>query len=479
VIYVRMSLDKTGDGAGIERQEEACRALALARGWQVAEVVSDVISATKVRAADRPGWGRVLAMIEADEVDVVIAWHLDRVCRSTRDLLDLIDYHLLPHNVAIATATGDIDLTTDVGRMVAKILAAVAEAEVERKAARQVLANEQRAVAGKPMWVRRPFGYNKPDHVGGEPTVNEAEAAVIRQAYTDLLRGKSLSAITRDFDASGLPTTIGNESWSLPTVRTILRSPRNAGLASYYGEVVADAAWPAIVEEATWKAAERLLSAPERHTGAGPLSNLLSGIAVCDVCESGVKVGWRGRKGEEGSYSYYTCAAQGHATLPVEWLDGYVLRQVVARAGDLDQTSFVPQDVPDLAPLREEAAKVREQMATLGEDYAEERITRATMLAATTRLRGRLAELERQEAQATRVGVWDYVDIEHLYEEFDGLPLDHQRAIVRAAFSRIGIKSRGRGRVLPRGEHVALRWTPEWTKKRAPITREPKGKVAV
>ncbi|MBC7603903.1 MAG: recombinase family protein, partial [Ramlibacter sp.] len=63
---------------------------------------------------------------------------LHRYCaRMTRSMLDLEALILLAEakGVGIATATGDIDLTTDVGRMVARILAAVARAEGGRKAA--------------------------------------------------------------------------------------------------------------------------------------------------------------------------------------------------------------------------------------------------------------------------------------------------------------------------------------------------------
>jgi site-specific DNA recombinase len=136
VLYLRMSMDRTGVGAGLERQEQACRALALARGWEVIDVVDDTISATTSRLADRPGWKRVVQAIQAGKADLIVAWHLDRVTRSIRDLEFLIDL-ALERGIGLATATGDIDLTTDVGRMVARILAAVASAEIERKAERQ------------------------------------------------------------------------------------------------------------------------------------------------------------------------------------------------------------------------------------------------------------------------------------------------------------------------------------------------------
>lgn len=117
VIYTRVSLDRTGQGASNERQEAKCRALAELRDWEVVAVEAD-ISKSAYSGVERPAWKRVLKMIREDEVDIVIAWHIDRMTHSMTDLEELI---LLAeeHNVGVATATGDIDLTTDVGRMVA------------------------------------------------------------------------------------------------------------------------------------------------------------------------------------------------------------------------------------------------------------------------------------------------------------------------------------------------------------------------
>ncbi|MCW2529605.1 MAG: recombinase [Pseudonocardiales bacterium] len=456
IVYTRMSLDKTGEGAGIERQTEACSALALARGWDVIEVVEDTISATKVKMTDRPGWSRVLGMIQRNEVDVIVAWHLDRVTRSSRDLLDLIDL-AVAHNVAIATATGDIDLSNETGRLVSKILGAVAEAEGERKAARQVLANEQRATAGRPMWVRRPFGYEL------DGSLRAVEADLVRQAYTDVLNGKSLSQVTREWDASGCAPHSA-KTWGIASVRTILRSARNAGLSTYYGDVVGDATWTAIVDESTWRAAERFLTDPSRHTGGpGRTENLLTltGVTVCHVCGSDMRIQWRGLKGAEGSYAIYQCQ-KGCSSMPVDWLDSRILIELTRQAAKLDISALTATDTPDLARLRAEAAELHERMAVLAEDFADGVINRATMLAGTQRGQARLTEVETEIAKAGRVGIWEYVDVEHLFEEFDGYPLEVQRGVIKAVFSKIEIKPRGRGRVAPKREHIILHWSPEW-----------------
>ena len=89
------------------------------------------------------------------------------------------------------TANGDADLSTDGGRMYARIKAAVARAEVERKGARQSRAHIQRARQGRPPKGVRPLGYA----TSGELIPHEAEA--VRSIYAAFLRGDSLNGIAR------------------------------------------------------------------------------------------------------------------------------------------------------------------------------------------------------------------------------------------------------------------------------------------
>ena len=115
-------LSLTGEASSVERQLVANRNHSAAKGYEVVgESVDNSISA--YGGKDRPGWNQVLRAVEAGSCDVVVAWHLDRMTRSMTDLEHLIVL-AEKHRIGIATVTGDIDLTTDVGRMVARILAA-------------------------------------------------------------------------------------------------------------------------------------------------------------------------------------------------------------------------------------------------------------------------------------------------------------------------------------------------------------------
>ena len=91
----------------------------------------------------------MLADIRDGRIDAVVAWDLDRLYRQPRELEDLIDLADQKH-LALATVGGEADLSTDNGRLFARIKGAVAKREIDRKCARQKRANQQRAEAGTP-----------------------------------------------------------------------------------------------------------------------------------------------------------------------------------------------------------------------------------------------------------------------------------------------------------------------------------------
>lgn len=439
VIYVRQSLDRTGEMAGVTRQEEACRGLATARGWDVVRVCMDnSISASNGKA--RPGWEQVLGMISDGSVDVVIAWHLDRMTRTMTDLERLI---LLSQDsgVGIATATGDIDLTTDTGRMVARILAAVARQEVERKGARQKLAAEQRATMGKSWWVSRPFGFE----MDGTHRADEAES--LQQAYRDLLAGSTLVGIAGRWNADGHITNYGNP-WLSHTVRPVLLNARNAGISTYKGEEVGKGNWEPMVSEDVWRAVVHLLREPTRYSGGGGKpQGLLTGLATCGKCGATVRLGWKGKKDEAGSFRRYVCGRAGHVSMPQDYVDGVLFQRLLFDAGKswTADTRYVRED-SDVAGLVAEEQALTVRMDGLAAGFADGVLTQSQLTTGTERIRTRLSEVTTALAEAGRDSVdWIADDWEYMSQEFDAMDVDKQRALVFRLVDSVVLRPRGRG----------------------------------
>lgn len=83
-----------------------------------------------------------------------MCWDTDRLTRQLRELADLIDL-----GAPIGTVSGELDLSSSSGRLVATILGGVAHQEVEHKAERITAQIRQRARSGLPTTRKRPFGW--------------------------------------------------------------------------------------------------------------------------------------------------------------------------------------------------------------------------------------------------------------------------------------------------------------------------------
>jgi DNA invertase Pin-like site-specific DNA recombinase len=434
LVYVRASLDLTGEGLSVMRQQEACEKLIDLRGWQKVHVVVEN-SVSAYGKKNRPGYQEALAMMERGEIDVVVAWHLDRLTRNMSDLEELIRVSE-KYNVGIATASGDIDLTTDVGRMVARILAAVARAEVERKAARQALANAQRAQSGKP-WSggARPFGYTK-----DQMHVVEAEALAIKKAAADVLAGKALRQVAKEWDEQGLESSRAHDmntkqGWSGRGVRFLLCSPRYAGIRTYKGEEVGPGQWPAILDLETHLALRRLLLDPARLThdhrkGRTP-ANLLTGIAHCGVCEETIKAA-SNRTGLT-----YMCKPHGHVAPDRVKADAAMRAAVIGLLSSPEAVRSLTRGAEEAGGEAEaEIDALRQRLEGIEESYAEGLISKDRYKEMARKIK---AKMEAQEGEVLRgvVGtVLDGFDIgsDKVEREWDSRDLMSQRRIIEALF---------------------------------------------
>lgn len=464
VIYARVSRDDTGEGRSTQRQILSCRQLAELRGWEVVAVRED-ISIGAYDGKERPAWTETLKLVANGEVDIILSWHLDRITRSTAELEELILF-AEHHGIGIATVTGDIDLTTDVGQMVARILAAVARAEVQRKAARQRLAYEQRRKEGLPSHAGgvRPFGYAD-DHL----TVVPKEAKAIREAARDALRGISLATIAKRWTEAGLVSsrsTIARKDGKKPTtgwtpvgVKGVLVNPRHAGMVTYMGVESGVGDWEAILDRETHLALKLKLEDPSRNRGTNKKgrtpTTLQTGITRCSVCDRTVKgAAPKGRR-------TYTCP-DGHVATDRDQADQWVHANMIAT---LESPAIlkvlVPSEVEGVDGARAEHSELLERLDTLGRMFARGKLSEAQLDAGTEEIREQLTELEQVLASAAGGGLLDGLDVgtELVADQWLALPLERQRVILDALMTiELVPTGRGRGSIdrVPIGEQVRV-----------------------
>jgi DNA invertase Pin-like site-specific DNA recombinase len=431
VIYARISKDRTGAGVGVGKQEDDCRELAARLGLDVVAVRTDNdLTAFKgaSRSKTRPGYNNLLDDVRSRRADAVLAWHTDRLHRDNTELEGYIGACGEGRD-GIPTYTvrgGDLDLSTSNGRMIARILGAIAQGEVEHMIERQKSAKERNRKAGAWHGGPRPFGFT-PDgpsiKQGGDGGLRQVptEAEAIREAYATVLAldpKQGIGAIAREWNDAGLRTPLngsrgGGNVWDNKAVRKVLLRAGNAGLIEHDGEFT-EGKWEPIVSQDTWRAVRDVLADPARRSGPGPSPRwLLVSVLICGTCD-----GRRFRVTAAGKRSAnapsYTCVSLQHApevaraaglkrfhlSREVERLDAYVEDIIIERLSRLDVVAALntrPEaDIPALDRRRTEInAELEEWARAPGITPRQLQIKNAPLLA-------ELASVERQISEALR-----------------------------------------------------------------------------
>ncbi len=433
-IYVRMSSDPNALRLGVSRQTKECRAKAAERGWQAAKVYEDNdVSASSTKP--RPAYRAMLADLEAGLLDAVVVWDLDRLTRrpiEVEEFIDLADRK----GIALASVGGDVDLSTDNGRLFARIKGAVARAEVERKGARQRAANDQRAASGRPSAGRRAYGYT-PDGA----SLVEAEAAHLRTAAARLLEGHSLKSVVRYLNEDGARTTAGNP-WTATQLRRTIQNRRYIGQRVHRGQVVGAGDWPTVLDEGTHAGLLALMADPARHGATAPRRHLLSGVARCGVCGGKVFGVVEKSKGP-----LYRCETRLHINRRAGEVEALVTGVVVARLARADAVDLlVPAGAVDLpGPLRDRQETLRTRLVEVAEAFAAGTVTLPQMTAATTSLRTQLEAVEGELAGLARSPILtELLTSSDVQATWDGLPMDRQRAVIDALLT-LRLHPPGRG----------------------------------
>jgi site-specific DNA recombinase len=431
VIYVRISRDADRQGLGVARQEADCRELAARLGWTVAAVHTDNdISAYSGKA--RPGYRALLADLTGHRADAVIAWHPDRLHRRVAELEQFVTV-CEANNVMVQTVrAGAVDLSTPSGRMVARMLGAAAQHEVDQTKARIVRAKAQAAADGKWRGGRRPFGY-RDDGV----TVHPVESRALADAAAGVLAGRSLVALARELNDAGLLTPAGLP-WGSTALRRALLRPRNAGLVARHGTEVGPAVWPAIIPEQTWRAVVAVLTNPARTTTTGPERRWLgSGLYLCGACGATCRASIAGKR-----VRAYVCSARGtdrpvtgeHVARRVDQVDALVHAVIARRLGLPDVAGLLSEPAGvDMADLQMTAMQYRTRLDEAAVMFADGVMTGAQFKTMTARLRAELADAETAVASAMGGGALAALGSEpDPAAAYLAAPLDAQRAVVDA-----------------------------------------------
>lgn len=307
-LYVRVSTNgQEEDGYSIDEQIDRLTKHCQARDWIVAGVYRDAATGSNVK---RPGLQALIKDVK--QYDIVLVYKLDRLSRSQKDTLYLIEDVFEAKGVAFNSLSENLDTSTPFGRAMVGILSVFAQLEREQIKERMTMGKLGRVKNGKTSaWAQVPFGY---DYVGGGLVVNEVRAPVVVRMFEQYLSGTSITKLVDYLNAEG---HIGKDKpWSYRTVRNVLDNIVYTGRTNFKGEVYDGEHTAIITDEAYYKTQDELQrrqkEAYAKNNNPRPFQAkyLLSGMLRCGKCGAGFEL-IQGSVRKDGTrFKRYRCFSQ-------------------------------------------------------------------------------------------------------------------------------------------------------------------------
>ena len=323
------------------------------------------------------------------------------------------------------------DLSTRDGKFRTGIDALLNADESERIRERTLRGVRANAAAGRPHG-KHSYAYARKYDPGTKAllavVVVPGEAEALGEAARRVLAGSSLRSICADFDRRELPTPGKAASWESVTLKRLLLSPVYAGKRVHQGQVVGEAMWPAILDEATQARLRAILCDPARNTRDSDATRYLcSGIAKCGICAEGCR-----RKQNRG-YASYQCPT-GHVSRRLGWVDEWVTAVVLARLADPRVIAGLAREdeAVDVQGQLDELAVLRGRRDEAADAYAAGEIGLAAMTRVEASISAQIVTLQRKVRPAVPVPdvVHELAGEVDLGARWEALPLLTKRLVI-------------------------------------------------
>jgi DNA invertase Pin-like site-specific DNA recombinase len=295
---------------------------------------------------DRPLLMEAIRRIEAGESEGLVVARLDRFGRSLIDGLSAIERIRDAGGVFVSAQDG-LDLRTDSGKLVLRIMLSMAEWELDRIRTTWRTARLRATARGIHLGRTAPFGYRRTRDGRLEP--DPENATVLQEVFRRRADGARPQEIAEWLEELGVRTMRGGLGWTRQSLRGILKNRTYLGELRA-GSFVARNTHPALVDRATWQRAQEPSTYPRRRSAP----TLLGGILRCSACRF-VLHSQNEVLGDGRRISNYFCHARSsHGSCPLPaYVTGPVIEPFVEEMffGELERSRCRPADGNDLQRL--------------------------------------------------------------------------------------------------------------------------------
>ena len=450
--YVRVSTDRQKEeGYSIDEQIERLTAYCHAMGWHVVKFYTD--AGYSGANMNRPALTDLIEASQSRLIDAVVVYKLDRLSRSQRDTLTIIE-GFLEHGVDFVSMTESFDTSTPFGHATVGILSVFAQLEREQIKERCSLGREGRAKGGKYRGGGyTPIGYEYKD---GQLIVNESEAAQIRLIHERFQHGDSFRSIAKMMTDKGYTHKYG--TWEVYRIARTLKNPLYCGYVTYKGETYKGEHEAIISEECyqlTLDADKVRNTAKSPHVGR----SLLGGLLFCAQCGARYCIS---RTSGSSPYQYYCCHSRRKTSAHMvkdpncknknwkkEDLDRLVLDEIRKLRNEPLKAPDRQQGESKIPLITAELEKVEKQRARLMDLYGSDLFSMDELEAKIRPLNEQRMKLkqelenEKQAPQKSSLAL-----VETFADALDSEDPERVRMLVRALIQRIEID----------GENVVIFW---------------------
>lgn len=464
-VYVRVSTqEQAKEGYSIGEQTDRLKKYADAHGWTVVKVYTD--AGHSGANQDRPALQDMITDVKDRKIDKVLVYKLDRLSRSQKDTLELIEDVFLANDCDFESMTEKFDTSTSFGRAMVGILAVFAQLEREQIRERMSMGMEARIKEGK--WkggCKIPFGYDY-EAALDKLVINDYEAMIVKSIFEAFTEGTNLYNIKKDMYDKGYTFRSGN--LDPRNIKYVLRNKTYCGYLKSRNQWYKGLHDP-IIDEATYEKAQEILEETKRKFDESGIkiestarSTNLGGLLYCSHCGAKYCKVSSGTK-KYGYHYNYKCYSRNKKVKHM--VKDPNCKNKIYRVEKLDEIIFneikkLSIDPEYLKVLRKEAEKVTDQQKINGiQDelksidaqlsrfmdlyglgkYDMEQLDAKTKPLAEKKLKlqKELAKLKEQSSHITDKEVLQKV--ESFEEALENGSLQDRRAIIEALINRIDI----------------------------------------
>ena len=304
-LYPRVSTeDQVREGFSLNEQEESMKRLCDYKHYTIYKVYRE--EGVSAKSMDRPKFQEMLKDMKDGKINYIVAYKLDRITRSVRDLEELISV-LEQYNCFLLCDRDDVNTSTANGRFFVRMLTVLSQLEIEIVSERTKFGLNGAIKSGH-IPGQRPFGYKSADDK--KMIIDNATRPYVEKIFDMYLEGKSFQQIANYFEENNI---YPKKKWKDTTIQKIIDNKIYIGDYEQYKRigkqenlepiVYMNVVEP-IISRAKWEECQRQKERNQRTYTRDRIYTFFQRLK-CPNCSRIMKC--KGSGGTKRKYMYYTC----------------------------------------------------------------------------------------------------------------------------------------------------------------------------